>query len=199
MAHRFSLALVARYWFNSEKTNCVSSVVNNVRPLNYIRYGWAESKKMGLMSRVFFTLPQLLALDYYITMREVLPLRRQRHCGEVLKNALAELQELPEGGWDINRFRILAFKPHNSRDIFIVYGTHFTVAKLAAGRKDALFLKYKGTELMRRLKIAWKRKRTFGQRLGDDIYWGIRTPLEMKSARKWRKVPYMIVKKNYTL
>jgi hypothetical protein len=165
--------------------------------LEVVRLDGKYRQERRLRAKVYFSLPQLLALDFYKAMREDFN-RARRGKRIVIAKTCAKLLTLPNGGWPIKDFEIHVFNPYSTRDIIVVFGTAFDeITHTDSAKTRMMLLKYKGRDLFKKIEIARHRRETYIQRHGNDCYWNVRTLAERKGYMQWKRKPFMVDKKTF--
>lgn len=148
-----------------------------------------------LRCKHYFNLPQLIAFDFYVSIRE--NLQGIANKMKIINKGCHAISLLPKGGWELDEFKAMVLRPCASRDLFIVFGTAYEVATITPVRDKATrILKYKGSDLTMKIKRVIGNKVTFGQRFGDDVFWSVRTYQERRGWQRWRQPIGMVNKKS---
>jgi hypothetical protein len=193
----FSKLLVAYHWFNTDDPTGVGSVLKTVKALEIDRIPQAYQDKYMLKNMLYFTMPQLLAFDFYISMRDAM--KGGRYVNDrrkVFNETITKIIALPEGGWDVAGFRVILIRPYKCADVICILGSAFDVIDFPARRKVASHIfEYRGSDFVKKVKTVQEQTIVYGQVTQDGIYWGVRTRLEREHWKKWRKIPFEYKKK----
>jgi hypothetical protein len=196
MNHYFSKHFIAYYWYGTDNTRNLSKQLTVVDGLGCDEHPSASDRKLfGLLSKQYLTLPDLLAFDFYVAHRDELGSEIQRK-RPFLCRACKGIRALPRGGWDLSRFNVTAIKPLHSSDMFIIQGMAFEIISITKKRLDRIrILEYTGKNFIKKIKKIIAENVVYCQATPNGFYWGVRTYLERKRLKRWRKIPSPVHRK----
>jgi hypothetical protein len=190
MEHYFSHRLVSYFWFKDEEaaTKLGTLKYNSRGVIRTTLIDFEDYKKYKLLNRQYLTIPQLLAVDFYLVARKAGIIgyhTKRRH----ILSACGKLLELPKAGWDVSKFKIKILSPYRCADVFIAYGTSFELAPMVPriARLHHIFA-YRGSDFMATLKKCLKNIWVYGQVTPIGVFWGIRTLVQRMGWMKCRPV-----------
>lgn len=194
MNHYFSRELVTLFWFGKSNTKHVTNRISLLEGITITKMAGEEFGK-HLRCKNYFSLPQLIAFDFYMSVRENLHGVASKM--KMINKGCHAIGNLPQGGWELDEFKAMVLRPCRSLDLFIVYGTAYEVSTITPTRDRATrILTYKGRTLTTKIKRIIGNKVTFGQRFGDKIFWSSRTYQERRGWKRWRQPIGMVNKKS---
>lgn len=191
MNHYFSVHFVAYYWYNgTSSTRDLNRQLTKADGLGFSEKPREANRKLfGLLSKNYLSIPDLMALDFYMAHRDELGQEIQTK-RKFLYGACKGIRALPPGGWDVNKFRVLAIKPLHSSDMYIIQGMAFEITSITKKRLDRIrILEYKGSDFIKKLKKIISESIVYCQATSNGYYWSVRPYLERKRLKRWRKIP----------
>ena len=126
-------------------------------PLSSVKLDKNYARRLKLRSNMVFHLGQLIAYDFYNSFWENIERNTLSYQKYAIKGASTQLFQmlckLPPSGWDIEKFKIVYYKPYKKKDIFVIYGTHFDHMYINKSKgPDLIVADYRGSELMARVR-----------------------------------------------
>ncbi len=198
MKHYFSSLLVGYYWYNDEEANLIKSSVRRAGDaLNFTKVDPEIRSRFGLKCQNYFSMPQLMAFDFYRAMREEFYDQRGTKM-RAIRRVCAKICKLPDGGWDFSEFRATVFRAYRSRDLIVVHGTAFDTSCVApADEYRTMIYNYEATQLLDKIQKIRRRREVYIQKIMDACYWNIHNYWVRRGYGKWRKKTNEVNKKTF--
>ena len=176
MGHYFALRLASHFYYGEELgKRKITAVVLTHKVIPHAKI--KNYSSLGLNSENYFTLPQMLAFDFYMSANVAFPEFKtgtyRSMMVNTLREACARISALPESGWDIGKYKIVMMKPKGSLGFFVTMGTHFESFgnfNIVTHRK----LCYTGKEFLQRLKEIHTNANVYKQVRDTDNFWNIK-------------------------
>lgn len=199
MEHYFSRTLIYEHWLGRDggDPSELGMLVGKCKGrLAITKLEQDVAKKFKLTSRLYFSVPQLLALDFYMTFRWNDPVLGVPQRRKVLLNACKRLLTLPNAGWKVDAFKAILIHPYRCHDWFIALGTSFDFAHLQGFREELnKRIVYKGSRFVLKVKKILDDQWTFGQATPIGTFWSIRSYIQRRGWAKCKTVACELEKK----
>lgn len=199
MEHYFSRTLIYEHWIGREGGDAseLGMLVGKCKGrLDITRIPPEIAKKYRLTSKLYFSLPQLLALDFYTTFRWNDPVLGVPQRRKVLLNACKRIIALPKSGWKVDAFKAILIHPYRCHDWFIALGTSFDFAHLQGVRNELnKRIVYKGSTFVKTVKNVLDDQWTFGQTTPIGVFWSIRSYIQRRGWANCKTVAGELEKK----
>lgn len=189
MIHYFSRHLVAYFWHeNALWSKNVGETVRKMPGIEWTNLGREFKRDYHTTARIYLSLPQLLAYDVYISLREELG-SQLRGKNNVINRACKRICALPPSGWKISKWKAVLLKPYCCQDVFFVFGTAFDLVCRPWLRTEiARLYEYDGKDFCEKLDEIIESHATYAQLIQAEersgIYWNILPQLVRRGLKR---------------